>query len=767
VEDRRETIARQSQQNRARRFPDGWLPPKHGWNGQTPLRPDDSKPWETPGGVGHGYYFNNGSLLWTNSTVADYYVVTPTVLGGYVSTLYLTSTCRSQLGTESLIYYGDENEAQFWIFDWSQAPASPWQAGIDLPSDNPQYLATRPDEFAVARQMVHVRNGTWYLGYSGGQYNWENQVMLFDFIRGDWDLVYSHNYSSANLTNNIPTAGGDPVGFWGPIVETFDTYTNVNPVGFDLIRLFQDGDASPFWLTPGNSYALQSSPWNLLTEAPNTSFTVAVGSSYQNGGPYNLGTLCVTANTNAASFSISPPAGLVSPYWIMTPYSNRWDNVVVGLSPGVYTISFNAVPGLVTPAGQVFQIASNSISTVRATYQAPVAGPPFLSPNLPPEVCALAGGTAVFSVGVSGSYPFTQQWFSNGVPLPAGGRVSGATNDTLMIANVQPGDAATYQVIVTNALGHTPSTATTLVVENEPAFNGNGAGWSLTNGLGGVAGFVGNNLLQLTAATTPESSQVAGIWFNNPVYIGGFQTHFTYADAGAFPVGDGIAFVIQNSPEGTNALGDGGGALGMDGITPSVAFEMSLYGVVNQWNSGYGWGTNGASLENNQTPEFFLAENPGGQGATYAGTDGETKDIWLAYDGSGVMAITVSNETTFNVGGTNLEVGNLQTLLGTNVAYIGFTGTTGGYDATQTIGSFTYLPLVSLAASLSGNNVVLTWPAGTGGYELQYSTVMPGGQGAGGWTTVPATSYNIVHGVFQVSLPARSVSTFYRLYNPI
>ena len=135
------------------------------------------------------YYFNNGSLLWTNSTVADYYVVTPTFLGGYVSTLYLTSTCRLQLGTESLIYYGNENEAQFWVFDWSQAPASPWQAGIDLPSDNPQDLTTRPDEFAVARQMVHVRNGTWYLGYSGGQYNWENQVMLFDFIRGDWYLV--------------------------------------------------------------------------------------------------------------------------------------------------------------------------------------------------------------------------------------------------------------------------------------------------------------------------------------------------------------------------------------------------------------------------------------------------------------------------------------------------------------------------------------------------------------------------------------------------
>jgi hypothetical protein len=363
-------MARQSQLYKAQHFPNGRMPPKHGWDRHGPLPSHSSAPEETPGGVGYGYYFNSTALLWTNSSIADYYVVAPTYLGGNVYTLYLTSTCRAQLGTESLIEYANENEAQFWIFDWSQAATNPWQVMIDLPTDNPQYLTMRPDEFAVERQMVHLRNGTWYLGFSGGQYNWENRVMLFDFTSGNWDLVYSHNYSTANLTNNIPTAGGESVGFWGPIVETFETYTNVKPVGFDLIRLFQDGKPNPFWLAPNNSYALESSPWKLLSEASNTSFTVSVGSANQSGGPSNMGTLCVTADINTASFSLNPPTGLISPYWIITPNGNRWDKTIVGLPPGAYSITFNAGSGLPAPARQVFYIISNSITMVQANYGA-------------------------------------------------------------------------------------------------------------------------------------------------------------------------------------------------------------------------------------------------------------------------------------------------------------------------------------------------------------------------------------------------------------
>jgi hypothetical protein len=125
---------------------------------------------------------------------------------------------------------------------------------------------------------------------------------------------------------------------------------------------------------PSNSVVeVSTANWNLLTQAPNTGFSLSYGSNSQVGGPYNLGSLCVTATTNAASFSINSSSALISPYWITTPNSNRWDKTVVDLSPGNYTITFSPVSGFATPAPQVFTIATNSITTVQASYlQEPV-----------------------------------------------------------------------------------------------------------------------------------------------------------------------------------------------------------------------------------------------------------------------------------------------------------------------------------------------------------------------------------------------------------
>jgi hypothetical protein len=365
IRDVREAVARESAQNLARHLLSGQMPPKHDWRRQPPLRHKKGEPEATPGGLGYGISFDDNALLWTNSTIADYYVIAPTVLDGYVSSLYLTSTCRAQLGTESLISYFEQAEASFWVYDWAQG--NHWQVGLDnLPATHPEYLTMRPDEFGLSRQMCHIRNGTFYQGLSGGLYHWQNQVMLFNFSRDGWDLIYSYSYTTTSLAANLYTSGGG--GWWGPIVETFDTYTNVNPVGFDLIRLFQDGNPNPLWITPNNSTLSQSSPWQLLTLATNTSFTVAVSSTNLAVGSYNLGTLCVTATTNAAFFLLHPTAGMVSAYWVLTPNSNTWDRTVVGLPPGEYSINFNTVPGLDTPVPQVFAIAADSITTVQAPY---------------------------------------------------------------------------------------------------------------------------------------------------------------------------------------------------------------------------------------------------------------------------------------------------------------------------------------------------------------------------------------------------------------
>ena len=273
-----------------------------------------------------------------------------------------------------MAYFYSTGDPQFWIYDWSQ-PGNPWQVMIDLPTSNPQYLTTRPDEFAIERQMVHVRNATCNTGFVGGLYQWENQTMLFDFNRGGWDLIYSYNYTTTSLTNNI-FEPGQYYGSWGPIVETFNSYTNINPVGFDLIHLFQDGNI--YWLTPSNSYPSENLPatglststnWQLLAVAPYTSFAAAISSNnVVSSQQTTFGALYVTANTNAASFGLNPNVGEASSGWVMDLSSNRWDMTVVGLPPGAYSIAFNSVPGLAAPAQQLFTITTNSITMVPAEY---------------------------------------------------------------------------------------------------------------------------------------------------------------------------------------------------------------------------------------------------------------------------------------------------------------------------------------------------------------------------------------------------------------
>jgi len=64
---------------------------------------------------------------------------------------------------------------------------------------------------------------------------------------------------------------------------------------------------------------------------------------------------------------------------------------------------------------------------------------------------ATAGQTVTFTVTAMGTTPFTFQWTRNGA------NITGAVAATFVINNVQPADAATYCVVVSNSAGTTTS----------------------------------------------------------------------------------------------------------------------------------------------------------------------------------------------------------------------------------------------------------------------------------------------------------------------
>jgi uncharacterized repeat protein (TIGR03803 family) len=82
----------------------------------------------------------------------------------------------------------------------------------------------------------------------------------------------------------------------------------------------------------------------------------------------------------------------------------------------------------------------------------------------------VAGGNASFNVTVFGAPQLFYQWRENGTNLADGANVSGSADRVLTLLNITPANAATYSVIVSNALGSVTSSGALLTVEEPPAF---------------------------------------------------------------------------------------------------------------------------------------------------------------------------------------------------------------------------------------------------------------------------------------------------------
>jgi len=86
----------------------------------------------------------------------------------------------------------------------------------------------------------------------------------------------------------------------------------------------------------------------------------------------------------------------------------------------------------------------------------------------PANVTNYVGTIASFNVSASSPTTLRYQWQKEGVNLSNGGSVSGATNATLSINNVQPGDAGNYRCVVLNDSSFVTTTNVTLTINPVP-----------------------------------------------------------------------------------------------------------------------------------------------------------------------------------------------------------------------------------------------------------------------------------------------------------
>jgi len=140
------------------------------------------------------------------------------------------------------------------------------------------------------------------------------------------------------------------------------------------------------------------------------------------------------------------------------------------------TARFYNPVGLAVDANSTVYLADTENSTVRSAV---TQSPSFVAPAIatqPVSQTVTVGATINFAVVAGGTPAPTYQWQKAGVNIP------GATSATLVLANVQPTDAASYDVIVTNPLASITSAAATLTVLSPPVVPSGGQTQTVTAG---------------------------------------------------------------------------------------------------------------------------------------------------------------------------------------------------------------------------------------------------------------------------------------------
>jgi autotransporter-associated beta strand protein len=392
--------------------------------------------------------------------------------------------------------------------------------------------------------------------------------------------------------------------------------------------------------------------------------------------------------------------------WYLTDINNNV-TAISGQTNAVLTLS-----NVLASYNNVFVVVTNAYGSVTSApaYFTVNIGGAYIAVDTGPSIMDVPAGTILtYSVVAYGALPISYEWLLNGSTV-----IPGATNSSYTFA-AQFG-TNTYTCAVSNSQSGSwnPGHAATIMAENTPPVLGlnNTSLWSLQHS-GSFSPTISSGVLELTSSA---GSEAASAFYEIPQYISnGFVASFTYTpSAGSATRADGTTFVLQNSANGYQALGAGGGDLGYFGITNSVAFEMDLYSS-SAGGTGINWETNGftagaSGLPNGTNgPVNINSLDPIGVQMNYSSSSGILQVV--------LTDLSHSTETYT----TNYTVGNLATTLGSVAAYVGFTAGTGGSYAEQQISDFSFFYTAPQQGPVILNDIAPTNMDAPVGAQITYS----------------------------------------------
>lgn len=172
----------------------------------------------------------------------------------------------------------------------------------------------------------------------------------------------------------------------------------------------------------------------------------------------------VVAGSNAL-FSATVIGSLpVSYQWQLNGLNLANDGRISGAASNVLAIANVQL----ADAGNYTLVVSNPVGVVTSAVAVlTVLVPPVMTAQ-PQSLTNVTGTTAIFSATATGSLPLSYQWQLNGLNLTNDGRISGATTNTLKIANVQATDVGNYTLVVSNTAGAVTSVVAALAVTAPP-----------------------------------------------------------------------------------------------------------------------------------------------------------------------------------------------------------------------------------------------------------------------------------------------------------
>ncbi|HZV35426.1 MAG TPA: immunoglobulin domain-containing protein [Verrucomicrobiae bacterium] len=232
--------------------------------------------------------------------------------------------------------------------------------------------------------------------------------------------------------------------------------------------------------SPSPTYQWQFNGTNIAL-ATGTSYTVT-NAQFTNQGNYSV--LVSNAGGTVPSsnaFLTVNAAPMITQSPLSHSYSQGFNfSLVVGVngsSPLFYQWVYNGanIPGATnaiysitnlqySQQGNYWALVSNPFgSATSAVAVVTVKAPPMIT-SQPQSLSLVAGNSAGFSVGATGSTPLGFQWYLNSSPLSDNGRITGSQTANLVITNLLVADAGNYQVMITNAYGSSNSAAAALSV---------------------------------------------------------------------------------------------------------------------------------------------------------------------------------------------------------------------------------------------------------------------------------------------------------------